>query len=72
LIADSEIRARRRQAERPDIGGDALVTDLRQRDREDSPRMHPADDAELIDTTDVQVEDVVDHIEQLVRSRQPA
>jgi CMP/dCMP kinase len=72
LIADSEIRARRRQAERPDIGGDALVTDLRRRDQSDAARMHPAEDAEQIDTTDLQVEGVVDHIEELVRSRQPA
>jgi CMP/dCMP kinase len=72
LIADPTIRARRRQEERPDIGGDALVTDLRQRDKEDSPRMHPADDAEVIDTTNLEVESVVDHIEELVRSRQPA
>jgi CMP/dCMP kinase len=72
LIADSMIRARRRQAERPDIGADALVTDLRDRDRNDAPRMRPAEDAEQIDTTDLEVEDVVDHIEQLVRSRQPA
>jgi CMP/dCMP kinase len=72
LIADSKIRARRRQAERPDIGADALVTDLRDRDRNDAPRMRPADDAEQIDTTDLEVEDVVDHIEQVVRSRQPA
>jgi CMP/dCMP kinase len=72
LNADSDIRARRRQAERPDIGGDALVTDLRRRDQSDAARMHPADDAEQIDTTDLEVENVVDHIEELVRSRQPA
>jgi CMP/dCMP kinase len=70
LNADSEVRARRRQAERPDIGGDALVTDLRRRDQSDAARMHPADDAEQIDTTELHVEDVVDRIEQLVRERQ--
>jgi cytidylate kinase len=70
LNADSAIRARRRQAERPDIGGDALVTDLRRRDQSDAARMHPADDAEQIDTTDLHVEDVVDRIELLVRERQ--
>jgi GTP-binding protein len=66
------VRARRRQAERPDIGGDALVTDLRRRDQSDAARMHPAEDAEQIDTTELEVDDVVDHIEQLVRARQPA
>ena len=70
LNADSGVRARRRQAERPDIGGDALVTDLRRRDQSDAARMHPADDAEQIDTTDLHVEDVVGRIEQLVRARQ--
>ncbi len=69
LKADPEIRTRRRQAERPDIGTDALATDLRSRDESDKGRMQPAPDAELIDTTDLQVEDVVEQIEQLVRSR---
>jgi cytidylate kinase len=34
--------------------------------------MRPAPDAEQIDTTSLQVDDVVDHIERLVRERQPA
>jgi cytidylate kinase len=34
--------------------------------------MQPADDAELIDTTNLSVDDVVDHIERLVRERAPA
>lgn len=69
LNADQKIRAERRQAERPDIGGDALATDLRLRDESDAARMQPADDADLIDTTSLDVEDVVDRIEQLVRAR---
>lgn len=69
LNADQAVRAERRQAERPDIGGDALATDLRLRDESDAARMQPADDAELIDTTDLDVEDVVDQIQQLVRAR---
>jgi CMP/dCMP kinase len=69
LNADVEVRARRRQLERPDIGGDALATDLRLRDESDAARMQPADDAERIDTTELDVEDVVDRIEQLVRAR---
>jgi cytidylate kinase len=72
LNADADVRARRRQAERPEIGGDALVTDLRRRDERDAPRLQPAPDAEQIDTTDLHVEDVVDRIERLVRERQPA
>jgi cytidylate kinase len=69
LNADPDTRAKRRQAERPDIGGDALATDLRLRDESDAARMQPADDAERIDTTDLDVEGVVTRIEELVRSR---
>ena len=69
LNAEQSVRAERRQAERPDIGGDALATDLRLRDESDAARMQPAEDADLIDTTDLDVEDVVDRIQQLVRAR---
>ena len=69
LRADPEIRARRRQAERPDIGPDALATDLRARDESDRARMQPAEDAELIDTTNLEVDDVVTRIQALIRSR---
>jgi CMP/dCMP kinase len=69
LNADPKVRAHRRQQERPDIGGDALATDLRLRDESDAARMQPADDAERIDTTELDVSDVVDRIEQLVRAR---
>jgi cytidylate kinase len=31
--------------------------------------MQPAEDAELIDTTDLEVEDVVTRIEELIRTR---
>jgi cytidylate kinase len=69
LVADTAVRAKRRQSERPDIGADALVTDLRRRDESDSARMQPAEDAIRIDTTTLDVEDVVGQIEELVRSR---
>jgi cytidylate kinase len=69
LQANPEVRTRRRQAERPDIGADALATDLRARDESDRARMQPAPDAELIDTTNLEVDDVVDHIQDLIRSR---
>ena len=72
LNADSSVRTRRRQAERPDIGADALATDLRLRDESDAAQMRPAPDAETIDTTDLEVEHVVERIEELVRTRQPA
>jgi cytidylate kinase len=69
LNADPTVRARRRQVERPDIGGDALATDLRLRDQSDAARMRPADDADQIDTTELQVDDVVTRIEELVQQR---
>src|SRR5689334_12578769 len=72
LVADRGVREQRRQAERPDIGADALATDLRARDESDRVRMQPAEDAEVIDTSDLDVEDVVDRIEALVRERSPA
>ncbi len=72
LVADTEERARRRIAERPGIGADALATDLRMRDERDAAQMQPAEDAELIDTTGLDVDEVVARIEELVRARLPA
>ena len=72
LVADREERAKRRVAERPGIGADALATDLRLRDESDAARMQPAPDAIEIDTTSLEVEDVVDRIETLVRERSAA
>ena len=72
LVADRDVRARRRMAERPGIGADALATDLRKRDAKDAERMQPAADATEIDTTNLEVDDVVDRIEALVRQRSTA
>ena len=72
LVADRDERARRRMADRPGIGADALATDLRLRDEKDAERMRPAEDAREIDTTGLNVEDVVERIEALVRERTAA
>jgi cytidylate kinase len=69
LVADRGERAKRRIADRPGIGADALATDLRARDASDFARMQPAEDAQQIDTTDLRVEDVVERIEEMVRAR---
>jgi cytidylate kinase len=69
LVADRGERAKRRIADRPGIGADALATDLRARDASDFARMQPAEDAQQIDTTGLRVEDVVGQIEELVRAR---
>ena len=71
LVADPKVRAQRRLAERPEIGGDALTTDLRLRDQSDAARMRPAPDAHEIDTTSLQVDDVVEQIAELVRVGRP-
>jgi cytidylate kinase len=72
LVADSAERARRRVAERPEIGAEALATDLRLRDERDAAQMQPAADAQTIDTTELDIEGVVDSIERLVRERASA
>jgi cytidylate kinase len=72
LNADEDERARRRIAERPGLAADALATDLRLRDERDAAQMHAAADAERIDTTSLDIDDVVARIERLVRERQPA
>jgi cytidylate kinase len=72
LVADESERAKRRMADRPGIGRDALATDLKLRDQSDAARMQPADDAQKIDTTSLRVDDVVERIETIVRERTPA
>jgi cytidylate kinase len=67
LVAAAEERTRRRLAERPGLGADALATDLKMRDASDAPQMEPADDAVQIDTTQLTIDEVVDRIEGLVR-----
>jgi CMP/dCMP kinase len=66
LEADPGERARRRVAERPGIGADALVTDLKTRDQRDAVNTHRAPGAVVIDTTALTVEEVVDRIAVLV------
>jgi CMP/dCMP kinase len=72
LVADAAERARRRVADRPEIGEEALATDLRLRDERDAAQMQPAADARKIDTTELDIDDVVDTIERLVAERASA
>jgi cytidylate kinase len=69
LVADAAERARRRTADRPEIGEQALATDLRLRDERDAAQMEPAPDAQEIDTTELSIDEVVDRIEALVQAR---
>jgi cytidylate kinase len=66
LVADPEVRAQRRTADRPGVSAGALAADLRARDERDAVNTKPAEDAVLLDTTDLTVDEVVDRIADLV------
>jgi cytidylate kinase len=68
LVADEGERARRRTADRPGTDADALAADLRTRDERDAVNTQPADDAVLLDTTDLSVDEVVARISELVEA----
>jgi cytidylate kinase len=72
LVADPAVRAARRQVERPEIGADALATDLKLRDESDHSRMQPAADAVEIDTTELAIDEVIERIVSLVHARSEA
>ena len=69
LVADEAERARRRGAERPGVGAETLASDLRQRDERDAVNTKPAEDAILLDTTDLSVDEVVEAVAGLVAAR---
>lgn len=66
LVADPEVRVRRRTADRPGVAAGTLAADLRARDERDAVNTQPAVDAVLLDTTELGVEEVVDRIAELV------
>lgn len=72
LVADPEERARRRCAQNAGADYDAILKNLIDRDRRDSSRavgpMAVAPDAAVIDTTRMTEEEVVAHLESLVRA----
>jgi len=70
LVADADERARRRTSDRPGVAADALAADLRKRDERDAINTTPADDAVLLDTTALTVDEVVERIAELVVGRQ--
>jgi CMP/dCMP kinase len=69
LVADEDERARRRTADRPGVDEDTLAADLRSRDERDAINTQPADDAVVLDTTKLSVEEVVERITELVEAR---
>jgi cytidylate kinase len=76
LTADIEARAKRRMNElkdRAEVTLDSLIKSIKQRDAKDSSRaegpLRAADDAMVIDTTDLNLEQVVELLVSNVRSR---
>jgi CMP/dCMP kinase len=68
LVADQSERARRRLAEREGVTSDALADDLRRRDERDAENTLPADDAVFLDTTELNVDQVVDRVAELLEA----
>ncbi len=75
--ASVEIRARRRMEELQQGGGDAIyaavLADLKERDARDRNRadapLKPADDAELLDTTDLGIEEALERALAIVQRK---
>ncbi len=72
LVAEPAERARRRQIERPEEGAAGLRSDLKLRDERDAAQMQPAEDADVIDTTELSAAEVMERIEALVHARESA
>ncbi len=68
LVAAAGERARRRRAERPEAGDDEVTG----RDERDAAQLAPATDAEVIDTTWLTIDQVVERIARLVAVRAEA
>jgi CMP/dCMP kinase len=66
LLAEVDERARRRTQDRPGVSAETLAADLRSRDERDAVNTQPAEDAVLLDTTLLSVDDVVERIAELV------
>ena len=71
LVAEESVRAHRRTAERPGVDEETLVADLRRRDERDAVNTQPAPDAVVLDTTDLDVDEVVGRIAALVEAHRP-
>ena len=75
LTASPEVRAKRRYLElqnrKQEVNMPALIDDIKQRDLSDSTReispLLPADDAHVIDSSDMSLEEVFSYAENLIR-----
>ena len=66
LLADPDVRVRRRRADRSGVEDERLAADLRKRDERDAVNTQPAPDAVTLDTTELTVDEVVERIVGLV------
>ena len=66
LLADPDVRVRRRRADRSGVEDELLAADLRKRDERDAVNTQPAPDAVTLDTTELTVDEVVERIVGLV------
>ena len=79
LTASAEVRAERRYKQLKEKGFDVnlprLLGEIRERDERDAGRkaspLKPADDAVIVDTSDMTIDEVVDHIRTLLQQRLP-
>jgi cytidylate kinase len=69
LTADPKVRAARRHLERDGIEADVLADEMRRRDERDAANTHRAGDAIELDTTLLDLDQVIDRIEALVAER---
>jgi cytidylate kinase len=69
LLADVGVRAHRRTRDRPGVSAATLAEDLLSRDQRDAVNTRPAEDAVILDTTTLTVDEVVERIAELVEAR---
>jgi len=77
ITASPEVRAQRRFAEFQQKGSnltyDEVLADIKARDERDSKRstapLKPADDAVIIDTSNLSIEEVFTHVEEMIKEK---
>jgi cytidylate kinase len=69
LLAEVGVRAHRRTQDRAGVSAETLADDLRSRDERDAVNTRPAEDAVILDTTTLSVDEVVERIAELVEAR---
>lgn len=76
LDAAPEVRGDRRFRQKPTLPPDAVIAELRERDRRDRTRaaspLEPAPDAVIIDSTDMNIDDVLARVEAIIAERSAA